>query len=636
MVTSAEYYNEALKKGKSDYLENGRLPFLEEILKDEEIVSNINLGIMDIPLKKIVGTYSHLRSICFSNNFMPILDDNTEFRMKWMSLCDSHINEGINHPIKVYEYLNKFYVIEGNKRISILKFFGSFSMFGEVIRLVPKKDKNNLTNSIYYEFLNFYNKTKINSIWFTKKHSFNTLLNLLSDYNPENVQEKYKHFLVFIYNTFRTVYLQLGGQKLPITTGDAYLEYAKIYGINNDLDEKELLKTLKEFMKELVHFDDKNIDIQTDTDKSSKMLSTISNIINPTKNLKVAFVYARTIETSGWTYGHELGRQYINNVLRNSVTTSFIENVPEDTDGAYFYIKKLAEKGNNVIFTTSPVFRKATLKCSIEYPQIRFFNCSDDTPYKHMSCYFGRTYEPRFLTGLIAGAMSKTNIIGYSATSPTCEVIGSINAFALGAKIVNPYSKIKVAWTREWNSHVKFSDVESKLLNEGCDIISNRNLIVPRNETKKYGVYSMLCSFEKGSRFPDKYLAAPIWNWGIYYKNILDNILNNTFGTLLDMFNQNSKLINFWYGIKSGVVDVYYSKKYVPFEVQRLVEAMKKMIISYEFNPFTGPIYDNKKNLRFAPDEMAAPDEILSMNWFVDNVDIIEPYVEERQKKVKS
>lgn len=623
-MTADEHYRSALKKGRSDYSLNGSLPFLEKILKNKEIVATINLGVFEIPLKKIIGTYSHLRSVCFSKNFIPIMEEKSEFANKWISLCNSHLTEGINHAVKVYEYLNQFFIIEGNKRVSVLKYFGAFSISAEVIRLIPKKDKKDITNLIYYEFLDFYNITKINSIWFTKKHSFIKLAKLLESYNPpKNVlkEDKYKHFVSFVYNTFRTVYLDMGGQKLPITTGDAFLEYAQIYGIKESIDETQLSKTMKEFMKELTHFKENSIEIQTDSDdNSSSMLSTLSSLIGQPKKLKVGFVYARTIESSGWTYGHELGRLYVEEILSGQISTKYIENVPENED-AYFSIKSLADEGYNVIFTTSPIFRTSTLKCALEYPQIKFFNCSDDRPYEHMSCYFGRMYEPRFLTGLIAGAMTKTNLIGYSATSPTSEVMASINSFALGAKIVNPYSKVKVSWTREWNSHVKFTNADSLLLSAGCDIISNRNLKIPRDETKKYGVYSMLCSFDKDKNIPTKYLAAPIWNWGIYYEKILNNILNDTFGTILNMFNSNSKLISFWYGMDVGVVDIYYSKKYVPIEVQRLVEAMKKMITTYEFTPFMGPIYDNKGNLKLEENEVAPSEDILSMNWFVDNVE---------------
>jgi basic membrane protein A len=622
-VEAEEHYKEASKRGKKEYLAKGNLVCLEEVLKDKEIVANVGLGILEIPLKKIIGTYSHLRSISFSKNFMPLAEEKSEFKGKWIALCKNHLEEGINQPIKVYEYLNYFYVIEGNKRVSVLEYFGAFSITAEVIRLVPKKKNDDVINSIYYEFLDFYNKTKINSIWFTKKHSFHKLIGLLQTYNPELKigDNKYRYFKNYLYDTFREVYVKVGGQKLPITTGDAFLEYVSLYGINETINEDELEKRLKELLKELVHFTDRNIEIQTDVEKESGgMFSTLSNLISIPKKLKVAFVYARSIQTSGWTYGHELGRVYVDEKLGSQITTKYIENVPEN-ELDYDYIKSLAEEGNDVIFTTSPIFRNATLKCALEYPEIKFFNCSDDRPYEHMSCYFGRIYEPRFLTGIIAGAMTKTNIIGYSATNPSSEVLSGINSFALGAKIVNPYSEVKVAWTREWNSHEKFTNVEEILRGKNCDVISNRNLKVARDESEKYGVYSMLCSFEEGNKEPNKYLAAPIWNWGVYYEKILNNILNDSFKIIVDMFSQNTKLINFWYGMTEGVVDIYYSKKYVPIPVQKLVEAMKKMLISNEFSPFTGPIYDNVGNLRLAADEEAAPYDILNMNWLVDNVE---------------
>ncbi|MFT8312697.1 MAG: BMP family ABC transporter substrate-binding protein [Clostridium sp.] len=626
-LNAQEEYREAVKRGKKEL--QSPMPCLDEILKSEEIVANVNLGILEIPLKKIVGTYSRSRSTAFSKGFMPIIENESEFRNKWIALYESHLEEGINQPIKVYEYLNYFYVIEGNKRVSVLKFLKAFSIRAEVIRLVPKKNKDDLTNTIYYEFLDFYNKTRINSIWFTKKHSFNKLSNMLDAYNPKLYleEDKYEHFKKFKYDTFRDIYLKMGGDKLPITTGDAFLEYISLYGINDSLSDGKVSNRLKQLMKELTHFKDKSIEIQTNSQKdSAKRLSGISSFISLPKKLKVAFVYARSIKTSGWTYGHELGRKYVENILSDQITTKYIQEVPENAFD-YEYIKSLAEEGNNVIFTTSPIFRNATLKCAMEYPDIKFFNCSDDTPYKHMSCYFGRVYEARFLTGMIAGAMTKTNIIGYSATSPTSEVISAINSFALGAKLVNPYAEVKVAWTREWNSHDKFTNVETTLLNKNCDVISNRNLKVARAETERFGVYSMLCSFDKGSKEPDKYLAAPIWNWGVYYEKILNNILNDSFKTIVDMFNANSKLINFWYGMSEGVVDIYYSKKYVPISVQKLIEAMKKMIVSNEFNPFTGPICDNSGKLRIDEDQQATPYEILNMNWFVDNVEA-EEYVD--------
>lgn len=626
-----EYFQNARRAGLKEYSKRqsngqmGYLPFLEGILKDTEIVSQIDLGLLEIPLKKIAGTYTYIRSLCFANNFMPLMDEKSEFQSKWVSLCSAHLKDGIRDPIKVYEYLNYFYVIEGNKRVSVLKYFNAYSVHAYVTRLIPKLNPLDRNIQIYYEFLKFNRLTKINSIWFSRRGSFEKLSNLLIKYDPllEKDEDKFRHFEIYIYNTFRRVYHDMGGDKLSITTGDAFLEYAKLYGIPDEIDEETLRKTMKELMEELEFFkNDKAVDIQTfpvDSKQPEGLISHVSTLLRPQKKLKIAFVYSRNIETSGWTYGHDLGRKYLEESLCDQITTSFIDNVPEG-EKAYPYIKSLADKDNDVIFTTSPVFRNATLKCALEYPKIKFFNCSEYRPYRHLSNYFGRTYEPRFLTGIIAGAMTKANIIGYAATSPTPEVISCINSFALGAKMVNPYAKIKVAWTREWNSHEKFTDADEKLINSGSDIISNRNLTVPREVTKKYGVYSMLVDIDPEGKQPVHYLAAPIWKWGAFYKKIVRDVLNGTYGTINDIFS-NSKLVNFWWGMDSGVIDLYYSKTHVPHETAKLVLLMKALISSNEYHPFIGPIYDNEGKLRIEDDSSASLNDILKMDYFVDNVD---------------
>jgi basic membrane protein A and related proteins len=419
--------------------------------------------------------------------------------------------------------------------------------------------------------------------------------------------------------------LSLGGAKLPITTGDALLEYINIYGVPKKLDEEKLTQRMKEFLKELEVIsssDGVDLSVTPMENAPNKMINTLTSLVIPRKKLKVAFAYARTIESSGWTYAHELGRLYLEDALGDQITTSYVENVPENND-AYKVFKQLAKEDNDIIFTTSPIYLSSTLKCALEFPHIKFFNCSEAHPYKHVSNYYGRTYEPRFLTGIIAGSMTRNNVIGYVATSPTPEVISSINAFALGAKMVNPYAVVKVAWTNEWNSRVRFTDAGSQLIKDGCDIICNRTLEVPHTVSHDYGVYSMLCTIDRQRGVPDKYLATPIWNWGIFYEKIVRNILNETFKTIVDMFSSNTKLINFWWGIDTGVVDLFYSKELLPPETQKLVNLMKKMIMNNAYNPFTGPIYDKEGNLKIASDETATYEEILSMDWFVENVEIL-------------
>lgn len=613
-------YSKSVSKGEVGYL-----PSLEGLVKNNEIVSEVDLGIIEIPMKKIVGTYSHLRSLSFAKNFMPLLPERTEFQAKWSALCKAHLNEGIKHSIKVYEYLNWFYVIEGNKRVSVLKYFDAYSIPGTVTRLIPKYDENDKDIVIYYEFLKFNSITNIFIIYFSKPGGFDELLKLLKNYRPDipKIDNKYHYFEVFIYKPFEKKYHELGGTKLPITTGDAFLEYLKIYGIPDEIDDEEIGYQIKELLTELEAISKSDtFEIQTSPIEppQNNVLSTLTTLVMPKKTLKVAFAYARTVEGSGWTFAHEIGRQYIANVFQDSIETTFVENVPED-EKAYDVFKQLAESGYDLIFTTSPIYMTSTLKCALDYPQVKFFNCSEYQPYVHVSNYFGRTYEPRFLTGIIAGSMTKSNVVGYVATSPAPEVISSINAFTLGAKLVNPYTKVKVSWTNAWNSPIKATNAVEKLLADGADIISNHNIRTSHAVSKEYGVYSMLTSIDNKTGQPDKYLAAPIWHWGIFYERILRNILNGTFKTVGEIFGETSKVVNFWWGIASGVLDIYYSTEYIPPETQKLVNLMKKMIIDNAFHPFSGPLYNQQGALVLDHDEIATHEQILSMNWFVEGVD---------------
>ena len=170
-------YQKAAKMGKREMNlrtlkgENPYLPSLDDIIKRGDIASEVPLGIVQIPTDRIAGTKSSDRRNAFAANFMPVLEERSEFAIKWISLCESHIQEGIRDPIKAYEYMNKFYVQEGNKRVSVLKYFGAVSIVGQVIRLIPQRTEEK-ENKIYFEFLDFYELSEINYIWFTKEKSF--------------------------------------------------------------------------------------------------------------------------------------------------------------------------------------------------------------------------------------------------------------------------------------------------------------------------------------------------------------------------------------------------------------------------------------------------------------------------------
>lgn len=131
-----EDYQKALKKGERSYaryLSEGKYPYLqvlEELLSHTDVVAEEDLGICSIPSEMIVGTFTAGRRTAFAPNFMPLLDDESEFAAKWQALYNAHLEEGIHDPIKCYEFMNRYYVLEGNKRVSVLKFCGAPSVQG--------------------------------------------------------------------------------------------------------------------------------------------------------------------------------------------------------------------------------------------------------------------------------------------------------------------------------------------------------------------------------------------------------------------------------------------------------------------------------------------------------------------------
>jgi basic membrane lipoprotein Med (substrate-binding protein (PBP1-ABC) superfamily) len=606
-------YSRSISKGQSGYL-----PFLDGILKNVEILYEVDLGIVDLPLRKIVGTYTYARSRSFAVNYMPLLGAHTEFGSKWSALCAAHINEGIRDPIKVYEYLNWFYVVEGNKRVSVLKYYDAYSIPGHVSRLVPKRDESDDNISIYYEFLDFYKKTGINQIWFTKRNSFNLLYSYLEEYIPRfrlTDMNKFKYFTGSIYLPFRKIYLELGGQKLPITTGDAFLEYVTVYGMPDEIDEDVLRSRLTGFLIELEQLcGNKPAEIQTmPLDGGEGLISTLTTFVRPKKAFKVAFVYAKDVKTSSWTYSQELGRQHVNNVFGENMSTSYIDNVPE-TPEAYDTLKRLAEEANDVVFVTSPAMVNATLKAALEFPAVKFLNCSETHSFKHVNTYFGRIYEPRFLAGIAAGAVTKSNLLGYIGTHPVPEVINGINSFALGARMVNPSVRVKVEWINGWDDREMAAAASDSLMNLGADVISHHDTLSNRQFSSEYGVYAL--SGWDGSGGANGYIAAPVWNWGIFYEKMLRNLMNTW-----KPFGSEQKVINFWWGMDSGIVDFFYSKRLVPRETQKLLDFLKNMIVNGVFHPFTGPIYDQQGTLMVKQDQLATREQIVGMDWFVDIVE---------------
>lgn len=606
---SAADYEKAYKLGKKDFqyrVSQGlttTLPVLDDILPAKGSYSEVPLGLVQIPVDQIVGTKTNSRSNAFATNFMPVLEAKTEFAYKWSSLCDSHLEEGIRNPIKAYEYMNKFYVEEGNKRVSILKFFDVTSIAGEVTRIIPKKTEEK-ENKIYYEFLDFYELSKINYIWFTKEGSFKKLQKLIGK-EPEEVwtEEDCIDFRS-IYTRFKMDF-QKKHSNSSSTVGDAFLALIEVYGYKevSEMSTKELIETIEKTGEEFKLLEkEEDIELKMDpTEKKKLSLRRLLSVGSP--KLKIAFIYEKTVESSAWTYGHELGRLHLEQTFPEEVETIYYTNATKENINDF--IEKAIAEECNIVFTTTPTFAKASVKAAIENPNIRILNCSVNTSHRYIRTYYTRLHEAKFLMGAIAGAMADNDKVTYIADYPIYGTIANINAFALGAKMINPRVKVYL----EWNS-MKDYDLMENIKNVGPSCISGKDMLVPEDASKYFGIYHM----EDGEA---KRLAMPLLHWGKFYEKLIQAIMDKTWN--YDEESSEEKAINYWWGMTAGVIDVEFSRN-LPIGTKRLIEILKETICRGEFNPFSGVLYSQDGVIQENPECSLSPEEIVTMDWLAENI----------------
>lgn len=325
------------------------------------------------------------------------------------------------------------------------------------------------------------------------------------------------------------------------------------------------------------------------------------------KEMKVGFVYVSPIGDAGYSYAHDVGRQAVE--AMDNVTTSYVESVPEGPDSERV-ILNMARKGYDVIFATSFGYMDPMLKVAKQFPKIAFLHCSGFKQSENMGNYFGRMYQARYLSGIVAGKMTKSNIIGYAAAFPIPEVIRGINAFTLGAQSVNPDATVRVVWTKTWYDPATEKEAAKSLLDVGADIIAqHQDSPGPQEAAEEKGVYSIGYNSNMAQFAPKAHLTAPVWNWGPYYTKIVDEVRKGTW-----------KAESAWPGLAEGIVDLAPFGPMVPQDVQELVGTVKAEIVAGDKKVFVGPIKDQNGAVKIA-DGVAAPDgDLLGMTWFVEGV----------------
>jgi simple sugar transport system substrate-binding protein len=324
--------------------------------------------------------------------------------------------------------------------------------------------------------------------------------------------------------------------------------------------------------------------------------------------LKVGFVYVSPVGDAGWTSQHHLGRGEMLKALGDKVTSTYVEKVPEGAD-AERVIRDLAQQGHKLIFTTSFGFMNPTLKVAEEFKDVKFEHATGYKTAANVNTYNARFYEGRYLAGMIAGRMTKTNTLGYVAAFPIPEVLQGINAFAAGARSVNPKAQVRVVWVNTWYDPGKERDAASALMGQGADVVTHHTdstaTVAAAEEKGKMAVayHSNMAKFG-----PNAQLVAVTHHWGDYYTRRAQAALDGTW-----------KVEPVWGGIREGMIKLEGLSDKLPKDVVDAVKAREEELRKGAFHPFTGPLRTNDGKV--VVESGALSDEQLSkMDYYVEGV----------------
>ena len=609
-------YNYALKLGQKYYREcvvRGKYPYqqaLSDIFNENLAAAKVNIGLVDIPMEQIVGTTTSGRGNAFAGNFMPLLHDSTEFAMKWTALCEAHLEAGgISDPIVCYEYMGRFYVTEGNKRVSVLKSYDSPSIAGNVTRIVPTWSDDEAVQ-VYYEFIPFYDLSGLYDVNFTRKGSYAKLQARLG-FAPDHVwtKDERSEFL-YGFRRFKVAFEKLNTEKLNITPADALLIWLQMNPVE-DLEKTDLVKSLSAAWADVRIFANGSaISVSTEPAEEKAGITRFFGLGRP-YHLQIAFIHAMNPEESSWTATHESGRKQMEDALGERVAVkSYICGDEEPLT----VMERAVAEGAQVIFATTPPLIAACRQIAARYPQVKVLNCSVSMPYSGVRTYYGRMYEAKFITGAIAGAMADNNKVGYVANYPIIGTIASINAFALGVRMTNPNAKIILRW-----SCLPGNPVHS-LMEEGVSVVSNRESATEDPYWAwEWGTYKVE---ETGNLLP---LSSPVWNWGKFYEGVIQTIFDGGWNTL---GGKEAQAINYWWGMRSGVIDVTLNPD-LPEGSKHLSQILRQGLMSGTIDPFHARMIDQNGEVRNEGDRSYSAEEVMNMDWLLNNVEGSIPDFEE-------
>lgn len=336
---------------------------------------------------------------------------------------------------------------------------------------------------------------------------------------------------------------------------------------------------------------------------------TLSSSVMAEDPMKIGFVYVGPIGDHGWSYQHDLGRKAVEAHFGDQVETTYVENVAEGAD-AERTIRMLAQAGNDVIFTTSFGFMNPTIRVAEQFPDITFMHATGYKQADNVGTYLSKTYEGRYVTGVAAGLVTESNVLGYIASFPIPEVIRDINAVYLGAKSVNPDIEIKVVWANTWFDPAKEADAANAMMDQGADVvIQHTDSPAPLMSALRRGNWGVGQASDMREFGKEAHLLSVANNWGPYYVDQVQKVMDDSWVPE-----------DHWGGIDEDMIQIIGLSDRLSEEQSAAVNQVIDAISAGELHPFTGPLKDQAGELKVADGVIMTEQELAGMNWFVEGV----------------
>ena len=432
----------------------GRYPYppaLDDILKNQGYQGEVPIGLTEIDLSLIAGTKTRGRQNMFSSGFLPIAEPGSEFSSKWSDLIDSQRSEGLRDPIIVYEYLQRFYVQEGNKRVSVSRYLGMPTILANITRVTPMPSDEKALR-IYHEFTRFYRVCPIYGIISDEEGFYARLAALLDQDLHDAWPDDVVRDLRSLFDSFSASWRARGGDALDLQVGDALLTYITIFGFEHARSlapaqvDAEVGKIWGEFV--VTQGEGARAYLEDPSKGHTAPLPKLKNIAKATvlaRPFRVAFIYDRNPLSSGWIALHDRGRQKLEHRLGGTVSTLVFTDRSSD-DAFDQAVEEAVGHKADLVVTCSPTQMRQATRAAVEHPGPAYLNCSVSLSHNAVRGFYGRMYEAKFLLGALAASLAGHHKIGYVAESPVFSTVAEINAFAIGAAMVDPYVTVYLKW----------------------------------------------------------------------------------------------------------------------------------------------------------------------------------------------